>query len=83
MLNAIVKEYEVHGRVISIIELKTLVESWNQSVYLAKLDVLSVCIFIVTKKNIFKVLKLPIHVEVAFHTFMEHFAVFVSIVLVD
>jgi hypothetical protein len=83
MLNAIVKEYEVHGGVIGVVELKTLVESWNQSINLTKLDIGSICTFIITKQDIFKILELPIHVKIAFHTLMEHFAVFVSIVLVD
>jgi len=49
MLNAIVKEYEVHGGVIGVVELKTLVESWNQSINLTKLDIGFICTFIITK----------------------------------
>lgn len=83
MLDAVSEEDEVHWGIVDVVDLKALIEPWDECVDLCELDVLFFAALVVTEQDLVEVFEFPLHVKVVLHLLVSQLAVPVAISLVD
>jgi len=86
VLDAVGEENEVHGTIVRIVEVKSLVKARNQCSDFRKLQVSLLRILKVTKHEVLVRIELPlrtVHVQIAAEARMGEIVILIPILLVD